>query len=221
MFAEKLFKLIYGMPKKSAAGIGEYAFRRECGNCRRQNKESAAAGASLSAPPIDSPENIFSPRAFRIYPAAPPAELFFSATSKRHPSLNLFHHKFSQRSCKMKRLALFIAQNLAGYRYAEYQSQNKQQKLRAPRLHAAKKYNMNEGNRSHIKVETFSHGIIDNKAGKNRRRNGRDCRNRKNYCEQCAKVTVLIRNSKHGTKIFKAHYDVYNKCNCVNHRSGF
>ena len=75
MFAEKLFKLICGMPKKSAAVIGEYAFRRECGNCRRQNKESAAAGASLSAPPIDSPENIFSPRAFRIYPAAPPAAL--------------------------------------------------------------------------------------------------------------------------------------------------
>ena len=76
MFAEKLFKLICGMPKKSAAVIGEYAFRRESGNCRRQNKESAAAGASLSAPPIGSPENIFSPRAFRIYPAAPPAELF-------------------------------------------------------------------------------------------------------------------------------------------------
>ena len=60
MFAEKPFKPIYGMPKKSAAVIGEYAFRRESGNCRRQNKESAAAGASLPAPPMGSPENIFS-----------------------------------------------------------------------------------------------------------------------------------------------------------------
>ena len=40
MFAEKLFKLICGMPKKSAAVIGEYAFRRECGNCGDRTKKA-------------------------------------------------------------------------------------------------------------------------------------------------------------------------------------